>query len=77
MPISRPGYVTDEEKATRQKFHNSSAWKKTREAVKHPDGQPDPKPARIYDLCSTFISNALARGLTVFETARIAAPRLG
>jgi integrase len=31
-----------------------------------------PKPARIYDLRSTFISNALASGLTVFETARIA-----
>jgi integrase len=30
------------------------------------------KPARIYDLRSTFISNALASGLTVFETARIA-----
>jgi integrase len=30
------------------------------------------KPARIYDLRSTFISNALARGLTVFEMARIA-----
>jgi hypothetical protein len=30
------------------------------------------KPARIYDLRSTFISNALARGLTVFEGARIA-----
>ncbi|MDQ3381639.1 MAG: tyrosine-type recombinase/integrase [Actinomycetota bacterium] len=30
------------------------------------------KPARIYDLRSTFISNALARGLTVFETARVA-----
>jgi integrase len=30
------------------------------------------KPARIYDLRSTFISNALARGITVFETARIA-----
>jgi len=30
------------------------------------------RPARIYDLRSTFISNALARGLTVFETARIA-----
>jgi hypothetical protein len=27
---------------------------------------------RIYDLRSTFISNALAGGLTVFETARIA-----
>lgn len=30
------------------------------------------KPARIYDLRSTFISNALASGLTVFETARVA-----
>ena len=30
------------------------------------------KPARIYDLRSTFISNALASGLTIFETARIA-----
>ena len=30
------------------------------------------KPARIYDIRSTFISNALANGLTVFETARIA-----
>jgi len=30
------------------------------------------KPARLYDLRSTFVSNALARGLTVFETARIA-----
>jgi hypothetical protein len=30
------------------------------------------RPARIYDLRSTFISNTLARGLTVFETARIA-----
>ncbi len=30
------------------------------------------KPARLYDLRSTFISNALARGLTVFETAKIA-----
>jgi len=29
-------------------------------------------PARIYDLRSTFISNALPSGLTVFETARIA-----
>jgi len=29
-------------------------------------------PARIYDLRSTFISNALAKGLTVFETARVA-----
>ena len=30
------------------------------------------KPARIYELRSTFISNALANGLTVFETARVA-----
>ena len=30
------------------------------------------KPGRIYDLRSTFISNALASGLTVFETARVA-----
>ena len=30
------------------------------------------KPARIYDLRSTFISNALANGVTVFETARVA-----
>ena len=30
------------------------------------------RPARIYDLRSTFISNALASGLTVFETARVA-----
>jgi integrase len=30
------------------------------------------KPARIYDLRSTFISNALASGLTIFEVARIA-----
>ena len=30
------------------------------------------KPAWIYDLRSTFISDALANGLTVFETARIA-----
>jgi hypothetical protein len=29
-------------------------------------------PARIYDLRSTFTSNALAHGLTVFETARVA-----
>jgi hypothetical protein len=28
--------------------------------------------ARIYDLRSTLISNALARGLTIFEIARIA-----
>ena len=30
------------------------------------------KPARIYDLRSTFISTALSNGLTVFETARVA-----
>jgi len=30
------------------------------------------KPARIYDLRSTFISNGLANGLTGFETARVA-----
>ncbi|MFN0154168.1 MAG: tyrosine-type recombinase/integrase [Gaiella sp.] len=29
------------------------------------------KPARIYDLRSTFASNALARGLTAYELARI------
>jgi len=30
-----------------------------------------PKPARIYDLRSTFASNALAAGVTVFELAKI------
>jgi hypothetical protein len=29
------------------------------------------KPARIYDLRSTFASNALAAGITLFELARI------
>jgi integrase len=29
------------------------------------------KPARIYDLRSTFASNALAAGVTVYELARI------
>jgi integrase len=29
------------------------------------------KPARIYDLRSTFASNALAAGVTVFELARV------
>ena len=29
------------------------------------------KPARIYDLRSTFASNALAAGVSVFELARI------
>lgn len=30
------------------------------------------KPARIYDLRSTFISHALASGLTIFEVSRVA-----
>jgi integrase len=30
------------------------------------------KPARIYDLRATFISNALAAGVSIFEIARIA-----
>jgi integrase len=30
-----------------------------------------PKPARIYDLRSTFASNALAAGLNIHELARI------
>lgn len=29
------------------------------------------KPARLYDLRSTFASNALAAGITVYELARI------
>jgi integrase len=29
------------------------------------------KPARLYDLRSTFASNALDRGLTVYELARV------
>jgi integrase len=29
------------------------------------------KPARVYDLRSTFASNALAAGITVYELARI------
>ena len=29
------------------------------------------KPARLYDLRSTFASNALAAGITMFELARI------
>jgi hypothetical protein len=29
------------------------------------------KPARLYDLRSTFASNALAAGITVFELERI------
>jgi DNA-binding CsgD family transcriptional regulator len=40
-------------------------------------GSPSPSPlfltsARIYDPRSTFVTNALSSGLTVFETARIA-----
>lgn len=31
------------------------------------------KPARIYDLRSTFASNALAAGITVFELAGVTA----
>jgi integrase len=30
------------------------------------------RPARVYDLRSTFVSNALAAGVTVFELARVA-----
>lgn len=29
------------------------------------------RPARIYDLCSTFASNALAAGISVFELGRL------
>jgi len=35
------------------------------------------KPARIYDLRSTFASNALAAGLTTFELARIMGTSIG
>jgi integrase len=35
------------------------------------------KPARIYDLRSTFASNALAAGITVFELARIMGTSVG
>ena len=35
------------------------------------DGSGVATPARIYDLRSTFASNALAAGVTVFELARI------
>jgi hypothetical protein len=34
-----------------------------------------PEPARIYDLTSTFASNALAANITVFELAKIMRPR--
>jgi len=33
------------------------------------------KRVRIYDLCSTFASNALAAGITTFEVARIMGSR--
>jgi len=36
------------------------------------DARRPTAPARIYDLRSTFISNALASGLTVCEIARVA-----
>jgi integrase len=35
------------------------------------DGAGIAKPARIYDLRSTFASNALAAGITTFELARV------
>lgn len=35
------------------------------------------KPARIYDLRSTFASNALAAGITVYELARIMGTSVG
>ena len=35
------------------------------------------KPARIYDLRSTFASNALAAGVTVFELGKIMGCRCG
>ena len=35
------------------------------------------KPARIYDLRSTFASNALAAGVSVFELARIMGTSVG
>lgn len=35
------------------------------------------KPARMYDLRSTFASNALAAGLTVYELARIMSTSVG
>jgi hypothetical protein len=34
-------------------------------------GRDAAKPARVYDLRSTFASNALAVGVTVYELARI------
>jgi hypothetical protein len=35
------------------------------------------KPARLYDLRSTFASNALAAGITVYELARIMGTSVG
>jgi hypothetical protein len=35
------------------------------------------KPARIYDLRSTFASNALSAGITTFELARIMGTSIG
>jgi len=35
------------------------------------------KPARLYDLRSTFASNALASGLTVYELARVMGTSVG
>jgi hypothetical protein len=35
------------------------------------------KPARVYDLRSTFASNALAAGITTFELARIMGTSVG
>jgi integrase len=35
------------------------------------EGSGTAKPARLYDLRSTFASNALAAGITVYELARI------
>ena len=35
------------------------------------------KPARLYDLRSTFASNALAAGITTFELARIMGTSVG
>jgi hypothetical protein len=36
-----------------------------------------PRPARIYDLRSTFASNWLAKGVTTFELARIMGTSVG
>ena len=39
-----------------------------------PEGARVATPARIYDLRSTFASNALAAGVTVVELARVMGP---